>query len=60
MLGAASVQMAFNLGNAIGAYAGGLVVNADLRYPALMALPFCLVGFSCFLLFYKKYSRNYE
>ena len=59
MLGAASVQMAFNLGNAIGAYAGGLVVNADLRYPALMALPFCLAGFSCFLLFYKKYSRNY-
>ena len=59
MLGAASVQMAFNLGNAIGAYAGGLVVNQDLRYAALMALPFCITGFSLFLVFYKKYSKKY-
>jgi DHA1 family arabinose polymer transporter-like MFS transporter len=32
MLGAACAQVAFNLGNALGAYAGGLPVNAGLGY----------------------------
>lgn len=43
MLGAASVQVAFNLGNAIGAYSGGLALQAGLgyQYPALIGVPFC-------------------
>lgn len=32
LLGAASVQVAFNLGNAIGAYCGGLPLEAGLGY----------------------------
>ena len=59
MLGAACVQVAFNLGNAIGAYAGGLAVNEGYRYPALTGVPFALIGFTLFLIFYKKYQAKY-
>ena len=59
MLGAASVQIAFNLGNAIGAYAGGLVVSNGYRYPALAGVPFALIGFTLFFIFYKKYQPKY-
>lgn len=51
MLGAACVQVAFNLGNAIGAYAGGLAVSGGYRYPALAGVPFALIGFTLFLIF---------
>lgn len=56
MLGGACVQMAFNLGNAVGAYAGGLVVTHDYRYTALVGIPFALIGF----IFYKRYQMKYE
>lgn len=59
MLGAASVQVAFNLGNAIGAYAGGLAVSCGYRYPALTGVPFALIGFVLFFIFYKKYQARY-
>ena len=59
MLGGAAVQMAFNLGNAIGAYVGGLVVTGGYRYPALAGVPFALVGFVLFFVFYKKYQARY-
>ena len=59
MLGGACVQIAFNLGNAIGAYAGGLAVSAGYRYPALAGVPFALAGFILFLIFYKKYQAQY-
>lgn len=58
MLGAACVQVAFNLGNAIGAYVGGLAISGGYRYPALAGVPFAMVGFILFLTFYKKYRRN--
>lgn len=60
MLGGACVQIAFNLGNAIGAYVGGLAVGAGYRYPALVGVPFACVGFVCFLIFYKKYQSFYR
>lgn len=44
MLGGACVQMAFNLGNAIGAYIGGLALSGGYRYPALAGVPFALMG----------------
>ena len=59
MLGGAAVQIAFNLGNAIGAYLGGLVVTGGYRYPALAGVPFALIGFVLFFVFYKKYQAKY-
>lgn len=60
MLGGACVQMAFNLGNAVGAYAGGLVVTHDYRYTALVGIPFALIGFILAFIFYKRYQMKYE
>ena len=59
MLGGACVQVAFNLGNAIGAYVGGIAASGDYRYPALAEVPFALVGFVLFFIFYKKYQAKY-
>lgn len=59
MLGGAAVQMAFNLGNAIGAYVGGLAITGGYRYPALAGVPFALIGFVLFFAFYKKYQTRY-
>ena len=59
MLGAACVQVAFNHGNAIGAYVGGLAISGGYRYPALAGVPFAMVGFILFLTFYKKYQAKY-
>ena len=59
MLGGACVQMAFNLGNAIGAYIGGLALSGGYRYPALAGVPFALMGFILFLVFYKKFQAKY-
>lgn len=60
LLGAASVQVGFNLGNAIGAYSGGLAIQAGLgyQYPALIGVPFALAGFLLLTLFYKKYEKT--
>ena len=58
MLGGACVQIAFNLGNAIGAYVGGLALSGGYRYPALAGVPFALVGFVLFAIFYKKFQAK--
>ena len=60
MLGAASVQVAFNLGNAIGAYCGGLPLQAGMgyQYPALVGAPFALIGFTLLTIFYRKYEKK--
>lgn len=60
MLGAASVQVAFNLGNAIGAYCGGLPLESGLgyQYPALIGAPFALAGFILLVVFHRKYERT--
>lgn len=60
MLGAASVQVAFNLGNALGAYCGGLPLQAGLgyQYPALYGTFFALTGFILLLIFSKKYESS--
>lgn len=58
MLGAASVQVAFNLGNAIGAYCGGLPLQAGMgyQYPALTGAPFALTGFILLFVFHRKFE----
>ena len=49
MMGAACVQIAFNLGNALGAYAGGLPIDAGMgyRYPALVGVFVVMLGLVC-------------
>lgn len=60
LLGAASVQVAFNLGNALGAYVGGLPLRAGMgyEYPALVAAPVALCGFTLLMVFYRRYERH--
>lgn len=60
LLGAASVQVAFNLGNAIGAYSGGIPLQAGMsyEYPALVGAPFALAGFTLLTIFYRKYENS--
>lgn len=60
MLGGACIQIAFNLGNAIGAYAGGLAVARGFQYAALAGVPFTLVGFILAVIFYRRYQARYE
>lgn len=59
MLGGACVQIAFNLGNAVGAYVGGLAVVGGYTYPALSGVPFAVIGFLLLGVFYKKYQYKY-
>ncbi len=58
LLGAATIQVAFNLGNAIGAYIGGVPLEAGMgyQYPALTGVPFSLCGFLLLVLFYRTYE----
>ena len=58
MLGAASVQIAFNLGNAIGAWLGGLPVAAGYRYEytTLPAGALALTGCLLLLLFWLRFE----
>ena len=45
-MGAAMVQVSFNLGNAVGAYCGGLPITYGMgyNYPALVGTGFVIVG----------------
>lgn len=56
MLGAGCVQVAFNLGNALGAYIGGLALHYGYQYPALFGTPLAFIGFILLTVFYKKYE----
>lgn len=59
MLAGASVQIAFNLGNAVGAFCGGLPIAAGLspRYAALVGVPFVALGLLSFLTYCRRYER---
>ena len=58
MLGGCCIQAAFNLGNAIGAFLGGIPVSMGLgyNYPALIGVPMALAGAFCLLAFHRKYE----
>lgn len=60
MLGAAGIQIAFNLGNAIGAYLGGLPIayGIGVRYSALIGSVIALSGFIIFSLFNYLYQNK--
>ena len=59
LLGGASIQVAFNLGNALGAFCGGLPIAAGLppRYAALAGVPFVMPGLLSFVIFCRKYEK---
>ncbi len=58
MLAGCCIQVAFNLGNAIGAYQGGLPIDAGMtyNYVALSGLPLTAIGAVLFLIFHRKYE----
>lgn len=60
MLGAALVQVAFNLGNALGAYVGGLPIEHKLgyEYTALPGAAFVLLGMTAVMIYIRKYPRH--
>ena len=60
MMGAACAQIAFNLGNALGAYCGGLPIEAGLsyNYAALPGIAFTLCGFLVLLRYCKLYGQK--
>lgn len=60
LLGGASIQVAFNMGNALGAFCGGLPIAAGLppRYAALVGVPFIVLGLLSFIIFCRKYERK--
>lgn len=60
LLGGAMVQLAFNLGNAIGACAGGvpLLLGLDYNFTAVPGIVMVLVGIMCYSLFCRKYERR--
>ncbi|WP_260862892.1 MFS transporter AraJ [Citrobacter sp. Marseille-Q6884] len=61
LLGAAGGQIAFNLGSAIGAYCGGMMLTLGLAYN-YVALPAALLSFSAMssLLLYGRLKRNVQ
>ena len=60
MMGAAMVQVAFNLGNAVGAYCGGLPITYGMgyNYPALVGTGFVIIGVISTATFCRKYRKE--
>lgn len=60
MLGGCCIQAAFNMGNAFGAFAGGLPVSMGLtyNYTALVGVPLAIIGALCLLVFHRKYETE--
>lgn len=63
ILGAAASQISFNLGNALGAYLGGIPAELGLgyQYTAIPGAVLAFVGFILLMIFRKKYTyKNYS
>lgn len=60
MLGAASIQIAYNAGNAIAAWLGGLAINAGYGYsaPSVVGLPLIAIGAALLYYLYFKYEKG--
>jgi len=58
LMGGAMVQIAFNLGNALGSWCGGLPIEAGLsyKYPALVGCAFVVLGIICYTIFCSRYE----
>lgn len=60
MLGAASIQIAYNAGNAIAAWLGGLTISAGYGYasPSIVGIPLIAVGAAMLYYLYFHYERT--
>lgn len=60
MLGAAGIQIAYNGGNAIAAWIGGLGIgmHSDYRQPALLGIPLVAVGCVFLIILYLRNERG--
>lgn len=62
LMGGAMVQIAFNLGNAIGAWAGGLPIDETVpqtyHYPAAVGACFAALGVVCYFIFCRRYEKK--
>ena len=60
LLGGAMVQIAFNLGNAIGAFSGGIPISLGMTYNycALVGLGFTIMAFVAYTIFIQKYENR--
>ena len=62
LMGGAMIQLAFNLGNAIGAYLGGLpIIESDpqtYHLPAAIGAVMALLGVVCYTVFCRRYERK--
>ena len=60
MLGAASIQIAYNAGNAIAAWIGGEVIRAGYGYSAtsLVGIPLIVIGSTMLYILYFRYERR--
>lgn len=58
MLGGCCIQIAFNFGNAAGAFLGGLPISWGMGYawPAMGGMPFVAIGFLLLLAFHRRYE----
>ena len=58
MLGGAGIQIAFNVSNALSASLGRIAIHQGFGYasPALVGVPFALIGSIALFILYKKYS----
>ena len=56
MMGAAFIQIAFNMGNALGAYSGGLPIDAGMsvNYSAIIGTAFLFVASLSVFIFMRK------
>ncbi len=64
LMGGAMVQLAFNLGNAIGAWLGGLPIvessPVTYHYPSAIGAVLAALGVVCYAVFCKKYESSRE
>ena len=60
MLGAASIQIAYNAGNAVAAWLGGIAIKEGYGYasPSVVGLPLIAIGASLLFWLYFKYERD--
>ncbi len=62
LMGGAMVQLAFNFGNAVGAWLGGLPISesdpSTYHYPAVIGASMVVVGIICYVIFCRRYAEH--
>jgi len=62
LMGGAMIQLAFNFGNAFGAWLGGLPIDesnpTSYHYPSAIGALLALMGVGCYVVFCRRYERK--